>query len=104
MSQTHHVDVPVGVLFSQCSLPFGGWIPQDEAQGRTVRLLRKRNFIRLPTDFGKSISDTTIAYQMFSFVSDSIKLGRACRSNDYSILTTKLRYFFMTIYALHVNH
>ena len=41
-----------------------------------MRLLRKRNFMGLPTDFGKSIATTV--YQTFPFVSS--KLGRAYKT------------------------
>ena len=51
---------------------------------------------------GKSIPAT--AYQAFIFVSDSIKLGRACSSDVYSVLITKAEVVFMTVYAVHVNH
>ena len=36
----------------------------------------------------------TTAYQTFFFVSDSMKLGRACSSDVYSILRTKTEVFF----------
>ena len=47
------------------------WIPRDKAQDRTVasnecRLPRKHAFMRLSTNFGKSIPTT--AYQTFLFV------------------------------------
>ena len=58
--------------------------------------------MRLSTVSGKSIPTT--AYQTFLFVSDSIKLGRACSSDVYSVLRTKAEVFFMTVYAIHVNH
>ena len=52
-----------------------------------------------------SKSIPTTAYQTFIFVSDSIKLGRACSSNVYSVLRTKAaQSSFMTVYAVHVNH
>ena len=50
---------------------------------------------------GKSIP--TMAYQTFIFVSDCIKLGRACSSDVNSILRTKSEVVFMTVYAVHVN-
>ena len=53
-------------------------------------------------DSGKSIPPT--AYQTFIFVSDSIKLGRACSSDVHSVLRTKAEVVFMTVYAVHVNH
>lgn len=34
MSQIHHIDAPACVPLRQRSLPSGGWIPQDEAQGK----------------------------------------------------------------------
>ena len=45
----------------------------------------------------------TTAYQTFLFVPDSIKLGRACSGDVYSILRTKAEKIFMTVYAIHVN-
>ena len=51
--------------------------------------------MRLSPDSGKSIPAT--AYQAFIFVSDSIKLGRVCSSNVYSLLRTKAEVVFMTI-------
>ena len=47
--------------------------------------------MRLSTVSGKSIPTT--AYQTFLFVSDSIKLGRACSSDVYSVLRTKAEVF-----------
>ena len=55
------------------------------------------NFIRLT---GKSI--TTTAYEIFLFLSDSIKLGTACSSDVYNIQRTKAEVFVMTVYAIHV--
>ena len=46
----------------------------------------------------------TPAYQTFLFVPDSIKLGRACSSDVYSVLRTKAEVIFMTIYAIRVSH
>ena len=45
------------------------------------------SFLQLSMNFGKSIPTT--AYQTFLFVSDSVKLGRACSSDVYSVLRTK---------------
>ena len=56
---------------------------------------------QLSTNFSKFIPTT--AYQIFLFVHDSIKLGRPCSSNVYSVLRTKAEIIFMTIYAIHVN-
>ena len=47
----------------------------------------------LSTISGKSIPTT--AYQKFIFVSDSIKLGRACSSDVDSILRTKAEVFLL---------
>ena len=82
----------------------GGCLKMKLKEGQVASielcLLRKRNLMRLmPTDFGKLTSDTTIAYQMFSFEPDSIKLGGACCSNDYTNNENEV-----PIYALHVNH
>ena len=57
--------------------------------------------MQLSLDSGKSIPAT--AYQAFIFVSDSIKLGRACSSDVNSVLRTKAE-VVMTIYAVHMNH
>ena len=46
--------------------------------------------------YSKSIPTT--AYQTFLFVSDSIKLGRACSNNVYSLLRTKAEVIFMMVY------
>ena len=46
----------------------------------------------LSTISGKSIPTT--AYQTFLFVSDSIKLGKACSSDVYSVLRTEAEVFF----------
>ena len=83
---------------SECySMPSSSWVPQEKAQERTgylhwVHLPRKYTFLRLSSNFGKSISTT--AYQTFLIVSDSIKLGRACNSDVYSILRTKAEVIF----------
>ena len=45
----------------------------------------------------------TTAYQIFLFVSDSIKLGTACISDVYNIQTTKAEVFVMTVYAIHIS-
>ena len=58
-------------------------------------------FMRLSTNFGKSIPTT--AYQTFFFVPDSIKLSRACSSDVYNILRKKAELIFMTMYAIQVN-
>ena len=58
--------------------------------------------MRLSTISDKLIPAT--AYQTFLFVSDSIKLGRACSSNVYSVLRIKAEVVYMTVYAIHVNH
>ena len=50
---------------------------------------------------GKSIPTT--AYQIFLFVSDSIKLGTECSSDVYNIQRTKAEVFVMTVYAIHVS-
>ena len=90
----------------RCSMPSGCWIPWDKAQERTgclqwVRLPRKHAFMRLSANFSKSIPTTN--YQIFPFVSDSIKLGRACSSNVYSVPRTKPEIIFMTVYAIYVD-
>ena len=46
----------------------------------------------------------TPAYQTFLFVPNSIKLGKACSSNVYSVLRTKAEISFMMIFVVHVNH
>ena len=84
-------------FISRCSMPSGSWIPRGKAQERTdclqwVRLLRKHAFMRISTHFGKSIP--TMASQTFLFVPDSIKLGRACSCDVYSVLRTKAERFF----------
>ena len=63
-------------------------------------LLRKHAFIQLSTISGKLIPTTV--YHTFVFVSDGIKLGRACSSNVHSVLTKKAEVFFVTVYAIHV--
>ena len=79
---------------------FGSWKPRDKVQERGClqRVRRKHAFMRLSTNFGKSIP--TIAYQTFP---KSIKLGRACSNDVYSVLRTKAEIIFMTVYAIHVN-
>ena len=82
------------------------YLPRDKTQERIgclqwVHLWRKCTFMRLSTISSKSISTT--AYQTFLFVSDSIKLGRACSSDFYSVLRTKAEVFFKTVYAIYVN-
>ena len=52
--------------------------------------------MRLSTDLGQSIPTT--ASQTFIFVSDSIKLGRACSSDVHSVLRTIAEIIF-----IHVN-
>ena len=89
-----------------CSMPSGSWTPRDKAQERTgclqwVCLPRKHTFMQLSTNFGRSIPTTT--YQTFLFVPNSIKLGRACSRNVYSVPRTKAEIIFMTVYAIHVN-
>ena len=79
-------------FISHCSLSSVSWVPRDKSL-RTgclqwMHLLRKRTFMWLSTNFSKSIPTT--AYQTFLFVSDSIKLGRACSSDVYSVLRTKV--------------
>ena len=59
-------------------------------------------FMQLSHDSGKLIPAT--AYQTFIFISNSIKLDRACNSDVDSVLRTKAEVVFMTIYAVHVNH
>ena len=59
------------------------------------RLLRKYAFMWLSTNLGKSIP--TKAHQIFLFVPDSIKLGRACSSDVYSILKTKTEINLMMV-------
>jgi len=49
-------------------------------------------------------STTTTAYQTFTFVSDSIKLGK-----DVAVVFTaskeqKPKLIFMTVYAIHMNY
>ena len=53
---------------------------------------------QLSTNFGKSIPTT--AYQTFLFVSNTIKLSRACSSD---VLRTKAEIIFMMVYAIHMN-
>ena len=67
-----------------------------------MRLPRKHILYAVIPDSGKLIPTT--AYQTFIFVSDSIKLGRVCSSDVYSVLRTKAEVVFMTVYAVHVNH
>ena len=74
----------------------------EQVASNECRLPRKHAFVRLSTNFGKSIPTT--AYQTFLFVPHSIKLDRACSSDAYSVLRTKAELIFMTIYAIHVNH
>ena len=57
--------------------------------------------MRLFTNFGKSI--LTMASQTFFFVSNSIKLDRACNSNVYIVLKTEAEIIFMTVYVIHVK-
>ena len=90
----------------RCSVPSSSWVPQDKAQEKTgclqwVCLPRKHAFMRLSTNFGKSIP--TMAYQTFLFVPDSIKLGRACSSDVYSILRPKAELIFMMVYVINVD-
>jgi len=54
----------------------------EQVASNECRLPRKYAFMRLSTNLGKSIP--TKAYQIFLFVPDSIKLGRACSSDVYS--------------------
>ena len=87
----------------QC-LPVAGYLEiqlkTEQVASNECRLPRKHAFLRLSTNFGKSIPTT--AYQTFLFV-PSIKLGRAFSSNVYSVLRTKADVTFMTVYAIHVN-
>ena len=94
-------------FISHCSMPSGSWVPQDKAQERTdcfqwACLLRKRTFVRLTTNFFSKSIPTTV-YQTFLFVSDSIKLGKACSSNVHCVLRTKTEIICITGYAIHVN-
>ena len=58
--------------------------------------------MRLSTNFVQSISTT--AYQIFIFLSDSIKLGRSCSSDVYGILRTKSEVFIDILwFEVHVN-
>ena len=99
MSLTHHVKVAVGVLF-------------DPVLSRTVLCLLVADYLEIKPTKGQvasikcvyrrkvTLSDfgmlfTTTAYQTFPFVSNSIKLGRACSSNVYSIQRTKAVVIFM---------
>ena len=60
----------------------------EQVASNEYRLLSKLAFLRLSTNFSKSIP--TMASQTFLFVPDGIKLGRACSSDVYSILRTKV--------------
>ena len=73
----------------------------EQVASNECRLPRKHAFVRLSTNFSKSI--LTTAYQTFLFVPHSIKLDRACSSDVYSILRTDAELIFMTVYAIHVN-
>ena len=103
MSLTHHVDVPVGVLFDPvlshtvlCLLVAGYLeIKPKKGQVASIECIYRGNITL--SDFDQI---TTTAYQMFPFVSDSIKLGRACSSNVYRVQRTKAEVIFMTIYAI----
>ena len=92
MSLTHHIDVPVGVLFDPVlsrtvlCLLVAGYLEIEPKKGQvaSVECVYRGNITL--SGFGQI---TTTAYQTFPFVLDSIKLGRACRSNVYSVQRTR---------------
>ena len=87
----------VGVLFEwvlYCAvlcLLVAGYVEiklkKEQIASNEYHLPRKLAFMRISTIFGKSIP--TMAYQIFLFVPNSIKLDRACSSDVYSVLRTK---------------
>ena len=81
---------------SWCSALYRAVLGLLVARGLKIKLKKEQvtsnecGNIPLCCDFSKSIPTT--AYQTFHFVSDSIKLGRACSSDVYSVLKNKSFY------------
>ena len=61
------------------------------------RLTEETCLYAVSTNFGMSVPTT--AYKTFLFVPDTLKLGRACSSDVYSVLRTKAE----TVYAIHMK-
>ena len=102
--------MPVGVVFewvlyhSVLCLLVAGYLEiklKKDQVPPTSAFTEETCLVQLSTHFGKCIPTT--AYQIFLFVPDSIKPGRACSSNVYSVLRTKSEIILMTVHAIHVD-